>query len=203
MIVERSIRDAERMCLPLPLLPCEGERAARDAAPPTVGAFTKPSGSAKIPSHPADSIAERLFSPGSKPQRMKKIAILQPNYLPWKGVFDLISRVDVFVFYDDVQYTAKDWRSRNRIRTPHGDIWLTVPVLTKGRRDQRICDAVIDPRSNWQTKHYKALKANYQKARHFKEYEYLLKEIYLANTWTKISELNIFATKLLAGVLGI
>jgi hypothetical protein len=134
---------------------------------------------------------------------MKKIAILQPNYIPWKGVFDLISQVDVFVFYDDVQYTAKDWRSRNRIRTTQGERWLTVPVLSKGLRDQRICDAVIDVRSNWQTKHYKALKANYQKARHFKEYEYLLEKIYLANTWTKISELNIFATKLLAETLGI
>lgn len=134
---------------------------------------------------------------------MKKIAILQPNYIPWKGVFDLISRVDVFVFYDDVQFTPKDWRSRNRIRTTHGDIWLTVPVLTKGRRDQRICDAVIDPLSNWQTKHYKTLKASYQRARHFKDYEYLLEQIYLANKWTKIADLNIFATKLIAEALGI
>jgi len=134
---------------------------------------------------------------------LKKIAILQPNYIPWKGVFDLISRVDVFVFYDDVQFTAKDWRSRNRIRTANGDIWLTVPVLTKGLRDQRICDAVIDPLSNWQTKHYKALKANYQKARHFKDYEYLLEEIYLANKWTKIADLNIFATKLIAEALSV
>ena len=134
---------------------------------------------------------------------MKKIAILQPNYVPWKGVFDLISRVDVFVFYDDVQFTAKDWRSRNRIRTPHGDVWLTVPVLSKGLRNQRICDAVIDPLSNWQTKHYKALKANYQKAGYFKGYEYLLEEIYLANKWSKIADLDIFATKLLAGAMGI
>ena len=137
------------------------------------------------------------------PLPLKKIAILQPNYIPWKGVFDLINRVDVFVFLDDVQFTAKDWRSRNRIRTAHGDIWLTVPVLTRGLRDQRICDAVIDPLSNWQAKHYKALKANYGKARHFKEYEYLLEEIYLANKWTKIADLNIFATKLIAEALNI
>lgn len=134
---------------------------------------------------------------------MRKIAILQPNYIPWKGVFDLISRVDVFVFYDDVQYTAKDWRSRNRIRTAHGDLWLTVPVLTKGRRDQRICDAVIDLASNWQGKHYKALRANYQKARYFRNYEYLLEEIYLNRTWSNLADLNIFATKLIAAALGI
>jgi len=134
---------------------------------------------------------------------MKKVAILQPNYIPWKGVFDLISRVDAFVFYDDVQYTAKDWRSRNRIKTAHGDLWLTVPVLTKGLRDQRICDAVIDPLSKWQTKHYKALKANYHKARYFKPYEYLLEEIYLARRWAKIADLNIFATRLIAEALGL
>lgn len=134
---------------------------------------------------------------------MKKIAILQPNYIPWKGVFDLISRVDVFVFYDDVQYTTKDWRSRNRIRTAHGEVWLTVPVLSKGARDQRICDAVIDPSSKWQDKHYKALRINYQKARYFKDYEYLLEEIYVSRRWSKLSDLNIFATKLIAGALGI
>ena len=66
-----------------------------------------------------------------------------------------------------------------------------------------LCDAVIDPLSNWQAKHHKALRTNYQKARYFKEYQYLLEDIYLARTWSKISDLNIFATKLIAGVLGI
>lgn len=134
---------------------------------------------------------------------MKKIAILQPNYIPWKGVFDVINRVDVFVFYDDVQYTVKDWRSRNKIRTAQGDIWLSVPVLSGGRHNQRICDALICQSSKWQNKHYKALKTNYQKAKFFKDYEYILDEIYLANRWEKISELNIFSTKLIARVLGI
>jgi hypothetical protein len=134
---------------------------------------------------------------------VRKIAILQPNYIPWKGVFDLISRVDVFVFYDDVQFTTKDWRSRNRIKTPHGDLWLTVPVLSSGARHQRICDAAIDPRSNWQAKHYKALKANYQKARYFRDYEYVIEELYLAKKWEKIADLNIFATKLIAGAIGV
>ena len=134
---------------------------------------------------------------------MKRIAILQPNYIPWKGVFDLISRVDVFVFFDDVQYTAKDWRNRNRIRAPGGDIWLTVPVLTKGLRDQRICDAVIDPKSNWQAKHYKALRASYGQAKHFKAFEYLLREIYIERQWSRIADLDIFATKLIAEALGL
>ena len=90
----------------------------------------------------------------------KKIAILQPNYIPWKGVFDLIDRVDVFVFYDDVQYTVKDWRSRNLIRAAHGDMWLTVPIKTKGLSGQLICDTEIDITTDWQKKHYKALNTN-------------------------------------------
>ena len=63
---------------------------------------------------------------------MKKIAILQPNYIPWKGLFDLINRSDIFVFYDDVKYTKRDWRNRNKIKSANGDIWLSVPVLTSG-----------------------------------------------------------------------
>ena len=84
---------------------------------------------------------------------MKKVAMLQSNYIPWKGVFDLIHRVDVFVFYDDVQYTKKDWRSRNKIPTKNGEIWLTVPVKTKGKFEQLICDTEIDTSADWQSKH--------------------------------------------------
>ena len=59
---------------------------------------------------------------------MKKIAILQSNYVPWKGYFDLIASVDEFIIYDDVQYTKNDWRNRNQIKTPTGRQWLTIPV---------------------------------------------------------------------------
>lgn len=60
---------------------------------------------------------------------MKKIAILQSNYIPWKGYFDMIAAVDEFILYDDMQYTRRDWRNRNQIKTPQGVQWLTVPVL--------------------------------------------------------------------------
>ena len=62
----------------------------------------------------------------------RKIAILQSNYIPWKGYFDIISKVDEFIFYDEVQYTKHDWRNRNRIKTSNGLIWLTIPVNNKG-----------------------------------------------------------------------
>lgn len=129
--------------------------------------------------------------------------MLQPNYIPWKGVFDLISRVDVFVFYDDVQYTVKDWRSRNKIKTKDGELWLSVPVKTKGLRDQLICDAEISEPNQWRKKHYKSIKSNYQGAKYFKDYEYLLEDIYLGEPWKKIADLDIFATKLIAKALDI
>ena len=134
---------------------------------------------------------------------MKKIAILQPNYIPWKGVFDLINKVDVFVFYDDVQYTKKDWRNRNKIKTKNGDIWITVPVVTKGHQEQLIVDTHIDVSSNWQHKHYKTIRSNYAKAKYFDKFHYILEEIYLNNYWTRISDLNIFSTKLIAEALNI
>lgn len=134
---------------------------------------------------------------------MSKIAILQPNYIPWKGVFDLIDSVDFFVFYDDVQYTKKDWRNRNRIKTKNGDVWITVPVLTSGAQYQLIRDVKIDQSQDWQMKHFKTIENNYKKAPFFEEYKYILSEIYLNRQWTSLSELNIFSTKLIAKALGI
>lgn len=127
---------------------------------------------------------------------MRKIAMLQPNYIPWKGVFDLISRVDVFVFYDDVQYTTKDWRNRNKIKTKDGEKWLSVPV--KQCRTQLICDALIDTTQDWQVQHFKTIHGNYRKAKYLKDYEHILEQIFLGQTWEKISDLDIFATKLIA-----
>ena len=133
----------------------------------------------------------------------RKIAILQPNYIPWKGVFDLINQVDVFVFYDDVQYTKKDWRSRNKIKSPNGEHWITVPVITKGKREQLISEAEIDNTQNWQSKHYKSILGSYSKAPYFDQYSYIIDEIYINNKWKKLVDLNIFSTKLIADILGI
>ncbi|MCC7534232.1 MAG: WbqC family protein, partial [Bacteroidia bacterium] len=71
---------------------------------------------------------------------MKKAIITQSNYIPWKGYFDSIGQVDVFVVYDDMQYTKRDWRNRNLIKTPQGLKWLTIPVEVKGKYFQKIKD---------------------------------------------------------------
>ena len=120
---------------------------------------------------------------------MKKIAILQSNYIPWKGYFDLIASVDEFILYDDMQYTRRDWRNRNTIKTPQGVMWLTVPVLVKGKYHQKIKDTEIDG-SQWQAKHWKALNQNYRRASHFNEIAERLEPIYLTNSFTHLSQLN-------------
>ena len=72
----------------------------------------------------------------------KKVAISQSNYIPWKGYFDMINSVDEFIFYDEMQYTRRDWRNRNKIKTTSGLIWLTVPVDTKGKFHQKINNSI-------------------------------------------------------------
>lgn len=119
----------------------------------------------------------------------KKVAILQSNYIPWKGYFDLIASVDEFILYDDMQYTRRDWRNRNQIKTPNGIQWLTVPVQVKGRYDQKIRETLIDG-FDWTISHWKTLEQNYRRAPYFDEIALWLKPLYLASSYTHISQLN-------------
>lgn len=120
---------------------------------------------------------------------MKKIAISQSNYIPWKGYFDMIAAVDEFILYDDMQYTRRDWRNRNQIKTPQGAQWLTVPVLVKGKYHQKIRETEIDG-SDWVVAHWKALVQNYKRTPHFQSVAEWLEPIYLGESFTNISELN-------------
>ena len=94
---------------------------------------------------------------------MKTVAIVQSNYIPWKGYFDLIAAADEFVLYDDMQFTRRDWRNRNRIKTPDGTRWLTIPVQVKGRYHQRIRDTVISD-ADWPAQHWRALALSHARA---------------------------------------
>src|SRR5262249_39831692 len=106
--------------------------------------------------------------------------ILQPSYIPWRGYFHQIQKADVFVFYDCVQYDDRGWRNRNKIKTPKGAQWLTIPVHSKGSQTQAIPikDIGIVWDSAWNKKHLGALQQNYSKAPHFKNYVPLLEEFY-------------------------
>ena len=132
---------------------------------------------------------------------MKKFIVIdQSNYIPWKGYFDMIHDVDEFCFYDDVQFTPRDWRSRNKIITPHGEKWLTIPVGKD--RNRRICDVMMTDHS-WQLTHYQTLKFAYGRHPYWSTYEGLMKDIYIDHTWDNLSELNHYFTKKIAEILGI
>lgn len=131
---------------------------------------------------------------------MKKVAILQSNYIPWKGYFDIISAVDEFVIYDEVQYTKNDWRNRNKIKTPKGMEWITIPA---GQNiDRRICDVMLTD-SRWQIKHWKTLEGNYAKAPHFREITDWLAPLYLDAAYQSLSEVNINFIKAICNYLDI
>ena len=107
-----------------------------------------------------------------------KAVILQSGYIPWLGYFDLINKADIFVFLDDVQWTTRDWRNRNRIRTSQGWSWLTVPVkLERSYFDYKIKDVQIDNTQDWPQKHLGAFRSWYNKAIYFDEIYSLLQDI--------------------------
>ncbi len=108
---------------------------------------------------------------------MKKVAILQSNYIPWKGYFDIIAMVDEFILYDDMQYTRRDWRNRNKIKTPNGTKWLTIPVETKGKFYQKINETQISGR-DWAQSHMMSLSQYYSKAPFWKENHSWLQSLY-------------------------
>lgn len=131
-----------------------------------------------------------------------KVAISQSNYIPWKGYFDMIASVDHFVLYDDVQFTRRDWRNRNKIKTPQGLAWVTVPVRSKGKYVQPIKSVEIEG-DGWADKHWKTIVANYSRASHFKDVETLLAPLYLDRTYTYLSELNATFLRAICEYLGI
>jgi len=123
---------------------------------------------------------------------LKKVAVIQSNYIPWKGYFDIINDVDQFIFYDDVQYTKNDWRNRNRIKSNHGLHWLTIPV---GARNERLIYEVELDDPSWAKKHWETLKQSYSKAPHFNTYKEFFENLYLGTKWTNLSDLNQYLIK--------
>jgi len=106
---------------------------------------------------------------------MRTAVILQSNYIPWKGYFDLMHEADEFIVYDDRQYTRQDWRNRNQVKTESGPQWLTVPVI--GRFGQRIDETEIAGR-DWAASHWARLVQLYRKAPHFKTYADQIEAMY-------------------------
>jgi hypothetical protein len=129
-----------------------------------------------------------------------KVVILQSNYLPWKGYFDLINDADIFCFYDEVKYTKNDWRNRNKIYSKNGLQWLSVPI-NKDAVKLKISDVELP--IEWQKLHYNSLQMTYGRAPNFVDLELLIKDLYVENKFTHLSEFNQYSIKKIASYLGI
>lgn len=127
---------------------------------------------------------------------------MQPTYLPWIGYFDLIDRVDCFVFLDSVQFSKRSWQQRNRFKGDDQILWLTVPVLSKGLREQRIADVEIDLAASFHQKHLKTLDHLYGKAPFFQRYIGSLTDL-LNQSHKHLGDLNIELIGLLCSTMGI
>lgn len=133
---------------------------------------------------------------------MKRIAIIQSNYIPWKGYFDIIAGVDEFILFDNTQYTRRDWRNRNQIKTPRGAQWLTIPVEAAGKYHQQICETRVS-NSDWRKAHWRKLQSNYSKAPHFPDYADRLEQLYLGADEDMLSRINHSFIAAICEMLGI
>jgi hypothetical protein len=132
----------------------------------------------------------------------KRVAIVQSNYIPWKGYFDMIAAVDEFVLYDDVQFTKNDWRNRNKIKTRGGVRWLSIPVR-QVKLDQTIGETRISD-GRWPIKHWKTLEHNYSQAKNFNTYAAYIEDIYReAYGMELLSDINLLFIRSLCSLLEI
>lgn len=132
---------------------------------------------------------------------MTTVVVTQSNYLPWKGFFDLIRNADRLILLDNVQFTRRDWRSRNRIKGPDGPRWLSVPVNCPNGRDTAISEAVITE-SRWAKEHLMALTHSYRRTPYFDAVMAAIEPIY-SSPPGYISELNEALLRAMSDFMGI
>lgn len=132
-----------------------------------------------------------------------RLAILQSNYIPWKGYFDLMALADVFVVYDSVQYTKNDWRNRNRVMAASGPIWLTIPVATAGLAEQLINEARISD-TRWSRKHWSSISQTFSKRPGFQAWQPQWEQAFQdAGGLTHLHDVNVLFLRMLAQQLDI
>ena len=144
-------------------------------------------------SSPSSSASER---PGSK-----RVAIVQSSYIPWKGFFDLANSADELILLEDAQYTRRDWRNRNRIKTSQGLRWLTIPVKSKGRYLQRIDEVEVSD-ERWRHDHWRTLVHSYAAAPCFDLYRERVEELYLGSPEPRLSAINRRVVEAVLDLLG-
>lgn len=130
-----------------------------------------------------------------------KIVVLQSNYIPWKGYFNIINDADIFCFLDEVQYTKNDWRNRNKLYSKNGLFWLTIPI-NKGSVNLKISEVLLE-NTFWQEKHFKSIVQTYSNAPQINNILPILEDIYLEKQWESLSQLNQFLIKRICDYIGI
>jgi hypothetical protein len=140
-----------------------------------------------------------LLTSGIKSMR---VTILQPSYLPWLGFFEQMHRSDQFVLYDDVQFTRRDWRNRNRVRVQEGSVWLTVPVIQKNKYEQSLLETKIDNSTSWKRKHLETIRCHYSKTPFF-DLHFPWCEKVFNSEWNFLLDLSLETIQYLKGELKI
>jgi hypothetical protein len=130
------------------------------------------------------------------------IAIVQPSFLPWCGYFEQMAVADAFVYFDDVQYTRKDWRNRNRLKSPSGIKFVSVPVRKGRDREMLVKDALINYNHPWQRESIAKITEWYRTAPYFNEIFPVFGDI-LNNHFEFLVDLNYSLDQAIMGVLGI
>ena len=131
-----------------------------------------------------------------------RISIIQSCYIPWKGFFDLIGRCDEYVIFDSAQYAKRHWHNRNRIKTANGVEWLTIPVITKGRFEQRIDEVEIE--KPWADKHWRTLELSYKRAPFFEQLAPAVRAWYeRADREARLTDVNAIFMMGIAKLLGL
>jgi hypothetical protein len=153
---------------------------------------------------PTSEIAAGSASGSASSRPSKHVVVLQPSYLPWLGYLDQYLWADDFVVYDDVQYDKHGWRNRNRIWSPTGPQWITVPIKTKGQESPIIREVQIDNQHNprWRKKQLDTIRQTYSKAAFF-DFAYPALESYLSKEWNSLLDLNMAGMEMLCQLLGI
>lgn len=133
----------------------------------------------------------------------RTVVIAQPTYLPWTGYFEQISKADVFVVLDNVQFERQSWQCRNRLRGANGEpFWLSVPVAAHPLgtliRDARIARG----KPKWRDKHLKSVSASLGRAPFFAEI-YPLLESWLSHDFELLADLNVDGLRRFAESLGL
>ena len=130
-----------------------------------------------------------------------RAVVLQPTYLPWMGYFGMIDIADIFVFYDDVQFSVQSWQQRNKIKSMNGNwMWLSVPIVRNFGRN--IKEVQINNAADWRKKHWASISQSYAKTAYFKDYKEEIENIY-ESEWEYLCDLNISVIKKVAGLLSV